>query len=195
MRKPAGLAWDVAAGTPVAADTSNRVLDELAIKSGDTVLVHGGAGAVGSIAVQLARLAGATVIGLAGPSNHDWLTSVGVTPVSYGDGVAGRIRDAAGKVDAFIDTFGDDYVKLALDLGVAPDRVDTIVNFGAVKEYGIKAVGGADTTSAVLAELAGDIAEGKLEFPVAATYPLDQVQEAYRELADGHTRGKIVLIP
>src|ERR1700760_3818863 len=90
----------------------------------------GAAGGVGSITVQLARHVGATVIGLASESNHEWLRGHGVIPVSYGDGVEDRIRAAApGGVDAFIDTVGGDYVQLALDLGVAPDRVDTIANF------------------------------------------------------------------
>jgi len=157
-------------------------------------VVSGAAGGVGSIAVQLARLAGATVIGLAGEANHDWLTGHGVIPVAYGDGVADRIRRAAGKVDAFIDTYGDDYVELALSLGVEPSRIDTIVRFDAVGQYGVKAEGSAAGSSAsVLAELAGLIAEGKLEVPIAGTFPLTQVQDAYRQLASGHIRGKIVL--
>jgi len=158
--------------------------------------VAGAAGGVGSITVQLARRAGATVIGVAGPANHEWLAGHGVIPVSYGDGVAGRIRQAAAQVDAFIDTFGDGYVELALELGVAPARVDTIANFGAVQRYGVKAEGNAAGASAgVLAELAGLIAAGQLEVPIAAVFPLDEVREAYERLAQGHIRGKIVLVP
>jgi NADPH:quinone reductase-like Zn-dependent oxidoreductase len=160
------------------------------------VVVAGAAGGVGSITVQLARRAGATVIGVAGAANHEWLAGHGVIPVSYGDGVAGRIRQAAAQVDAFIDTFGDGYVELALELGVAPSRVDTIANFGAVQRYGVKAEGNAAGASAsVLAELAGLIAVGQLEVPIAAVFPLDEVREAYRRLAPGHIRGKIVLVP
>jgi NADPH:quinone reductase-like Zn-dependent oxidoreductase len=119
-----------------------------------------------------------------------------VIPLSYGDGAAGRIRQAATQVDAFIDTFGADYVQLALDLGVEPSRVDTIVRFDAVERYGVKAEGSAvGASAAVLAELAGLIAAGELEIPVAATFPLDQVRDAYRLLEGGHIRGKIVLIP
>ena len=93
-------------------------------------------------------------------------------PVSYGDGVADRIRQAAGQVDAFIDTVGGGYVRLALELGVAPSRVDTIANFEAVEKYGVKAEGNASGASAaVLAELAGLIAGGELEVPIAATFP------------------------
>ena len=127
--------------------------------------------------------------------HHAWLTAHGVIPVSYGDGVADRIRQAAAKVDAFIDTFGDGYVELALELGVAPSRVDTIANFGAVGKYGVKAEGSAaGSSAAILAELAGLVAAGQLEIPVAATYPLDQVQDAYRRLEQGHLLGKVVLV-
>ena len=140
------------------------------------------------------RRAGAAVIGLASPANHEWLAGHGVIPVAYGDGVADRIRQAAAKVDAFIDTFGADYVQLALQLGVQPSRIDTIANFGAVAEYGVKAEGNAVGAGAsTLAELAGLTADGQLEVPIAATYPLGQVQDAYRLLASGHIHGKIVL--
>src|SRR5579859_7804357 len=136
------------------------------------------------------------LIGLASPANHEWLAGHGVIPVSYGDGVADRIRQAAAKVDAFIDTFGGDFAELALALGVEPSRIDTIANFDAVSRYGVKAEGNAaGASAAVLAELAGLIAAGELEVPVAATFPLDQVRDAYRLLAQGHTRGKIVLLP
>jgi NADPH:quinone reductase-like Zn-dependent oxidoreductase len=110
--------------------------------------------------------------------------------------VADRIRQAAGKVDAFIDTFGADYVELALELGVEPSRIDTVVRFDAVAKYGVKAEGSAAGASAsVLAQLAELIAAGQLEVPVAATFPLDRVQDAYRKLAQDHVIGKIVLLP
>jgi NADPH:quinone reductase-like Zn-dependent oxidoreductase len=119
-----------------------------------------------------------------------------VIPVTYGDGVADRIRRAAGQVDAFIDTYGDDYVEVALELGVQPSRIDTIVRFDAVAKYGVKSEGTAFAASAaVLAELAGLIAAGELEVPIAATFPLDQVAEAYARLETGHVLGKIVLVP
>jgi NADPH:quinone reductase-like Zn-dependent oxidoreductase len=192
--RPAGVPWQVAGGLFVVGATAYAAVRAVALTEGDTVVVSGAAGGVGSIAVQLARLAGATVIGLAGPANHEWLSGHGVIPVAYGDGVAGRIRDAAGKVDAFIDTFGAEYVELALELGVEPSRVNTVANFEAVERYGVKSEGNAFGASAsVLAELAGLIVEGKLEVPVAATYPLAQVQDAYRRLAQGHILGKIVL--
>jgi NADPH:quinone reductase-like Zn-dependent oxidoreductase len=186
----------VAGSLFVVGATAWAAVRAVALAAGDTVVVSGAAGGVGSVAVQLARRAGATVIGLASPANHDWLAGHGVIPVSYGDGVAGRIRQAAAQVDAFIDTFGADYVQLALDLGVEPSRVDTIVRFDAVERYGVKAEGSAvGASAAVLAELAGLIAAGELEIPVAATFPLGQVRDAYRLLEGGHIRGKVVLIP
>jgi NADPH:quinone reductase-like Zn-dependent oxidoreductase len=193
--KPAGVPWEVAGALFVVGATAYAAVRAVALTPGDTVVVSGAAGGVGSIAVQLARRAGATVIGLAGPDNHAWLAGHGVIPVSYGDGVQERIEQAAGRVDAFIDTHGG-YVPLALELGVQPARIDTIVDFDAVQEYGIKAEGNsAGASAAVLAELAGLIAAGELELPVAATYPLAEVREAYRRLAEGHLRGKIVLLP
>jgi NADPH:quinone reductase-like Zn-dependent oxidoreductase len=172
---------------------------------GDVVVVSGAAGGVGSLAVQLARRAGATVIGLAGPANHPWLTEHGVVVAVVVvdrddaglDELAERVRTAAGgKVTAFIDTFGADYVDLALRLGVSPDRIDTIINFAAAERHGVKTDGNAAAnTSAVVAELARLVNDGHLEVPIARTYPLDQVREAYRELERRHTRGKIVLIP
>jgi NADPH:quinone reductase-like Zn-dependent oxidoreductase len=194
--KPAGMPWEVAGALFVAGATAYAAVRAVGLTEGDTVVVSGAAGGVGSLAVQLARRAGATVIGLAGEAHHQWLARHGVIPVTYGDGVADRIRQAAGKVDAFIDTFGAEYVQLALELGVEPSRVDTIANFEAVARYGVKAEGNAAGASAsVLAELAGLIANGELEVPIAATFPLDRVQDAYRRLAEGHILGKIVLLP
>jgi NADPH:quinone reductase-like Zn-dependent oxidoreductase len=194
--KPAGVPWEVAGALPVAGFTAYAAVRAVALAPGDTVAVSGAAGGVGSVAVQLARRAGATVIGLASEANHGWLAGHGVIPVAYGDGVGGRIRRAADRVDAFIDTFGGDYVKLALQLGVEPARVDTIVSFDAVQRYGVKAEGNAAGASAsVLAELAGLIAAGQLEVPIAAVFPLAKVQDAYRRLERGHILGKIVLVP
>ena len=195
--RPAAVPWEVAGGLFVVGATAYAAVRAVALTPGDTVVVAGAAGGVGTVAVQLARRAGATVIGLASEPHHAWLTAHGVIPVSYGDGVADRIRQAAGgQVDAFIDTVGGDYVRLAVqDLGVPPSRVDTIANFEAVEKYGVKAEGnGAGASAAVLAELAGLIAAGELEVPIAATFPLDDVQDAYRRLEQGHLLGKVVLL-
>jgi NADPH:quinone reductase-like Zn-dependent oxidoreductase len=195
-RKPAGVPWEVAGALYVAGCTAYAAVRSVSLAPGDRVVVAGAAGGVGSLTVQLARLAGAEVIGLAGETHHDWLRSKGVVPVAYGDGATDRIRAATARTDAFIDTVGGGYVRLALDLGVSPDRIDTIADFAAVQEYGVKAEGNAAGASAdVLAELAGLIAAGRLEVPIAATFPLDQVRDAYRLLDEGHTGGKIVLVP
>jgi NADPH:quinone reductase-like Zn-dependent oxidoreductase len=194
--KPAAVPWEVAGGLFVVGATAYAAVRAVSLAAGDVVVVSGAAGGVGTITVQLARRTGATVVGLASEPNHAWLRGHGVLPVSYGDGVAERIRAAAGHVDAFIDLVGDGYVDLALGLGVAPARIDTVVNFGAVKEHGVKAEGNAaGASAAVLAELASLIAAGELEVPIAATFPLAEVRAAYTELAAGHTHGKIVLVP
>jgi NADPH:quinone reductase-like Zn-dependent oxidoreductase len=194
--KPAGLPWDVAGGLFVAGATAWAAVAAVGLAAGETVVVAGAAGGVGSLAVQLAARQAGTVIGLASEANHAWLAGHGVGPVSYGDGVAGRIRQAAGQIDAFIDTVGHGYVQLALDLGVQKGRIDTIADFEAIRRLGVRGDGNsAGARPEVLADLAGLIASGAVELPVAATFPLERVQDAYRELAGGHTRGKIVLIP
>lgn len=115
--------------------------------------------------------------------------------MSYGDGTIERIGEVAGHVDAFIDAFGGGYVETALELGVDPDRIDTIADFAAVERFGVKAEGSATAAEpAVLSELVQLVAAGRLEVPIAATYPLAQVREAYRQLEGGHVRGKIVLV-
>ena len=197
--RPSGLPWEVAGAIPVVGFTAWAMVRAVDPQPGDTVVVSGAAGGVGSLAVQLARRAGATVIGLAGPSNHDWLKRHDVLPVAYGDGVVDRIRTTApaGRVDAFLDTHGGDYVELALnELGVSPERIDSVVRFDAVAKYGIKADGNAAGASAANLEvLAGLIAAKEVELPIARTYPLTEVATAYAQLAKGHIRGKIVLIP
>jgi NADPH:quinone reductase-like Zn-dependent oxidoreductase len=188
--------WEQAGALFVAGTTAYAAVRAVGLTGGDTVAVSGAAGGVGSIAVQLARQAGATVIGLASEAHHPWLAGHGVIPVAYGDAMADGIRRAASKVDAFVDTFGAGYVELALELGVQPTRIDTVANFEAAAQYGVNDDGNAAAASAsVLAELAGLIAAGELELPIAATFPLDRVQDAYRQLAERHVLGKIVLLP
>jgi NADPH:quinone reductase-like Zn-dependent oxidoreductase len=195
--RPANVSWEQAGALFVAGTTAYAAVRSVGLSAGDTVVVSGAAGGVGSIAVQLARNAGARVIGLSGEGNRKWLTDHGVIPVTYGDGVEDRIRAASGgKVDAFIDTFGGGYVELALKLGVAPNRIDTIIDFAAAAKYGVKTEGSHEAATAdVLAQLAGLLGAGHLEIPIAKVYPLAEVREAYRELEERHTRGKIVLEP
>jgi NADPH:quinone reductase-like Zn-dependent oxidoreductase len=195
--RPGNVSWEQAGALFVAGTTAYAAVRSVALSAGETVVVSGAAGGVGSIAVQLAEDAGARVIGVAGDANHKWLTEHDVIPVTYGDGVEGRIRAACGgKVDAFIDTFGGGYVELALKLGVAKSRIDTIIDFAAAAKYGVKTEGNHEAANAeVLAQLAGLLAAGRLEIPIARAYPLAEVREAYRELEQRHTRGKIVLEP
>jgi NADPH:quinone reductase-like Zn-dependent oxidoreductase len=195
--RPPNVSWEQAGSLFVAGTTAYAAVRSVALNARDTVVVSGAAGGVGSIAVQLARNAGAKVIGLAGDTNHKWLADHGVTPVTYGDGVEDRIRAASGgKVDAFVDTFGGGYVELALKLGVAKNRIDTIIDFAAAEKYGVKTEGNFAAASAdVLGQLAGLLATGRLEIPIAKVYPLAQVRDAYRDLEQRHTRGKIVLEP
>ena len=154
-------------------------------------------GGVGSVVVQLLRTKDATVLGIASPPHHDWLATHGIIPISYGEGLAERLRDAAPDgIDAFIDLFGPQYVQLAVDLGVPPDRIETIISRDKARELGTKAEGSADaSTTDVLSQMAELVASGQIEIPIAATYPLDEVRDAFAELEQRHTHGKIVLIP
>jgi NADPH:quinone reductase-like Zn-dependent oxidoreductase len=197
VHKPAGVSWEVAGSLFVAGATAWAMVRAVSAGQGDTVVVSGASGGVGTIAVQLARNEGARVIGLASEPHHEWLSGHGVIAVTYGDGVAGRIAAASGgTVDAFLDTHGDGYVELALELGVRPERIDTVADFAAAAKYGVKAEGNAaGASAAVLAELAGLVERGLLEVPITAVYPLGKVQDAYRQLEQGHTFGKIVLRP
>lgn len=195
--RPPQVPWDVAGALFVAGTTAWAAVRAVGVSEDDVIVISGAAGGVGTIAVALARNAGAQVIGLAGEPHHRWLRDRGAIPVTYGDGVAERIKAASGgRVDALIDTFGSGYVDLAIDLGVAPERIDTIVDFQSAARHGVKTEGNAAGARAeVLAELAALIADGRLELPIARTYPLEQVRDAYRELEQRHTLGKIVLLP
>jgi NADPH:quinone reductase-like Zn-dependent oxidoreductase len=193
-RKPANVFWEVAGSLAVAGSTAYAAVRAVSLKPGDTVAVSGAAGGVGSITVQLAKRAAAEVIGIASPANHNWLAAHGIKPVAYEEGLFDQLREA--RIKAFIDTHGGGYVKLAIELGVAPDRINTIIDFAAAKEYGTKSEGSQTArNAAVLAELAALVASGNLEVPIAATFPLEDVRAAFRQLEQGHTRGKIVLLP
>ena len=147
--------------------------------------------------MQLLRVNGAKVVGLASEDHHDWLREKGVTPVTYGDGVLERIIEATPQgIDAFIDLFGPEYIDLALAArrAAGEDRDDHRLRAGG--EVGAKAEGSSDATSPeILGEMAELVAAGRIEMPIAATYPLDEVREAFEQLEDRHTLGKIVLLP
>jgi NADPH:quinone reductase-like Zn-dependent oxidoreductase len=196
--KPEGVPWEVAGSLFVAGTTAVATIRVVDPKPGEVLVISGAAGGVGSIAVQLAVRTGAKVIALASEGRHAWLSAHGAVPVTYGEGVEERIASAAGgaPVDALIDLSGDGYVELALKVGVAKDRIDTIADFAAAAKHGVKAEGGASVPgAATLAELAKLIDAGELEVPIAAVYPLSEVRDAYTEVQTGHVHGKIVLTP
>ncbi|MEU4240436.1 NADP-dependent oxidoreductase [Actinoplanes sp. NPDC026619] len=189
--KPLALDWIRAGGLFVAGVTAYAAVRAVQPTVGETVVVSGAAGGVGSLAAQLARNAGAHVIGIAGSSNEGWLRSIGVTPIAYGDDLAARLPSG---VDAFIDTYGGGYVDLAVKLGVDPSRINTIIDYGAAAKAGAKTEGStAGSDPEILAFMANEIAWGRIVLPIAAVYPLESIKDAYTELAARHTRGKIVL--
>jgi NADPH2:quinone reductase len=196
ISKPPALPWDVAGSlytTPMAGLGAIRAVKP---RPGETMVISGASGGVGFTAAQLAHRAGATVIGLTSAAHFDLLRHHGIEPVQYGDGEQERIRAAADRIDAFIDAVGSGYLDLALDLGVPKDRIDTVVDYRGAKERGVKALGTTDAGGTpALAELAALAAGGNLHIPIAATYPLIAVQDAYLALADRKIHGRIVLHP
>ena len=196
--KPPEVPWEVAGALFVSGVTGVATVRAVAPTAGEAVVIAGAGGGVGVFAVQLAVRTGARVIALASERHHAWLRERGAVPVAYGDGVSERITGAAEDIPvaAFIDLVGDGYVELALKLGVAKDRIDTIIDFPSTQKYGVKFEGGAAAASAAtLAELAEAIAAGDLVVPIQRTYPLAEVRAAFTELEAGHVAGKIVLIP
>jgi len=195
--KPAGVSWEAAGSLAVAGSTAWAAVGAVYRQPGDVVGVSAAAGGVGSIAVQLLRYRGAVVVGIASEANHDWLREHGAIPVAYGDDLEARMREAAPSgLTAFVDTFGPEYIDLAVALGVPPDRIDTVIDYESAGKVGAKTDGsGVGTTTEVMGKLAELIDAGDLEIPIAGTYPLDRVQDAFAELEHRHTRGKIVLTP
>jgi NADPH:quinone reductase len=195
--KPTDLGWPEAGALYVVGVTAFAAVRAVEVGESDTVVVSAAAGGVGTITVQLLKVAGANVVGLASEDHHDWLRAKGVTPVTYGEGALERIIEATPDgVDAFIDLYGPEYIDLAMRLDLPPTKIETIVSWDAAQRIGAKTEGSSDaSTPAVLGEMAELVAAGKIEVPIAATYPLDAVREAFEELEDRHTLGKIVLIP
>jgi NADPH:quinone reductase len=197
ISKPSQLSWEVAGSLYVIGCTAYAAVRAVDPQRGETVAVSAAAGGVGSVVVQLLALEGVSVLAIASPANHDWLSAHGAIPVAYGDGLAERLQAAApAGIDAFIDLFGPEYVELAVELGIGPSRIETIISREKAKEVGAKNEGsGNASTTEVLAEMAQLVASGQVEIPIAATYPLEQVRDAFAELEERHTHGKIVLIP
>ncbi|HZU49470.1 MAG TPA: NADP-dependent oxidoreductase [Mycobacterium sp.] len=197
IHKPPELSWEVAGSLYVVGVTAYAAVRAVAPQPGETVAVSAAAGGVGSLVVQLLVRQNARVLGIASRNSADWLQAHGVIPVEYGEGLAGRLRQAAPDgIDAFIDLFGPEYVQLAVDLGVPPQRIETIISFQKAAEVGAKTEGSMDaSTPEVLVEMAELVASRAIDFDIAATYPLDQVTDAFERLEQRHTHGKIVLLP
>ncbi|KJS52531.1 alcohol dehydrogenase [Streptomyces rubellomurinus subsp. indigoferus] len=191
--KPAGLDWAQAAGLPLAGLTALRSLDRLEVGPADVLLVHGAAGGVGSLAVQLGRDRGARVIGTASERNHAYLRELGAEPVTYGDGLAERVRALApGGVSAVADFVGG---QLETTLAVLADGGRHI----SIADPGVAQHGGhwiwVRPDGAKLAELAAVVDRGALTVEVARTFPLERTAEAFDASRTGHTRGKLVVVP
>jgi NADPH:quinone reductase len=201
--KPATLNWAQAAGLMATGVTAWHLLTATSVSAGDTVLVHGGSGGVGLMAVQLAVIRGAKVVATASPARHGLLTELGAAPVAYGPGLAERVTTAAPDgIDVALDLVGTDEA-WDVSLGLVADRarVATIVAFGMGLQAGIKVLGGApgadpgteirERARLDLARLAG---EGKLRVIVSQSFPLAEAAAAHRAIRGGHTTGKIALI-
>ncbi|SEF18316.1 NADP-dependent oxidoreductase [Jiangella alba] len=194
VAKPGSMTFVQAAALPVACETAFRVVRLLEVRAGDVVLVHAAAGAVGLVASQLALARGARVLGTAGPANHEFLSSLGVEPVLYGDGLAARVRALApGGVDAVVDASGRDVLPVSIELAGGPDRVVTIAD-GSASQYGVRASWSADLPLPQVFETVLPLVEqGTVRMPIAATFPLEQVAAAQELSETGHLCGKIVL--
>ncbi|KJK59155.1 NADP-dependent oxidoreductase [Saccharothrix sp. ST-888] len=192
--KPAALDWAQAGGLPLAGLTAYQgLVKALRVRSGETVLVHAAAGGVGSLAVQIAKALGARVIGTASERNHAYLRGLGAEPVTYGAGLADRVRALApGGVDAALDLVGGTAVAVSLELVADPARIASITDYGVVAQGGHYVFVRPDTAD--LTELATLADAGKLTVPVASTFPLAQAASAQALNAEGRTRGKIVLL-
>jgi NADPH:quinone reductase-like Zn-dependent oxidoreductase len=202
--KPDTLGWPQAAGLMLTGVTAWHLLAATAVSAGDTVLIHGGSGGVGLMAVQLAVIRGARVVATASPARHDLLRDFGAIPVAYGPGLADRVRAAAPRgVSVALDLVGTDDA-WDVSLGLVPDkaRVATIVAFARGLQAGIKVLGGApgaDPGTEIRQRARLDVArlahDGKLRVLVSQTFPMTAAAAAHRVILDGHTAGKIALIP
>ncbi|MDQ1051276.1 NADP-dependent oxidoreductase [Streptomyces sp. V4I2] len=191
--KPAGLDWQHAAALPTAGATAERVLDLLGVVAGETVLMHGAAGAVGTLAVQLATARGARVIGTAGPANQEYLTALGATATLYGEGLVERVQTLAPDgVDAVFDLAGKGALEDSITLRGGTERIVTIADFSAYQLGITFSSSPRERSAADLAALAQDAATGKVVTTVTA-YPLAQAATAQQVSDAGHVRGKLVL--
>lgn len=197
IRKPRAMPWDVAGSLYVVGCTAYAAVRAVDPQPGETVAVSAASGGVGNLVVQLLIRRGVRVLGIASPASDEALTTLGATPVNYGEDLADRLKTASPDgIDAFIDLFGPEYVRLAAELGIARDRIETTIAFDAAAELGTRSDGSVSASTVdVLAEMAALIADGSLTLPIAAVYSLDRVRDAFAQLEQRHTHGKIVLIP
>jgi NADPH:quinone reductase-like Zn-dependent oxidoreductase len=201
--KPARMSWEEAAGLLLTGVTAVHALTTVQVKRGDTVLVHGVSGGVGLTVAQIAVDEGATVVGTAGTRHHEALRRHGVVPVTYGAGLADRVREVApGGVDAAIDTVGtDEAVDTSFGLVDARERIVSIAAFGRAGS-GITLIGGGpgadpgtEIRDAARLQLTHRVDAGTLRVVVAKTFALEEAAEAHRLVAEGHAGGKVVLLP
>jgi len=196
--KPAGLAWEVAGSLGVVVGTAYATLDALALGTGETLLVLGASGAVGSLATQLAVARGVRVVGTAGPSKLEQVRALGATPVAYGDGLAERLREAAAEgVDAVLDASGHGEIAAAVEIKGNVDRTLTIAWSQEADGLGVPfhAGGGGELTPRALSETIPLIEDGRVSFPIAGIFGLSQAPDALRESEHGHPAGKLVIVP
>src|SRR3984957_18836817 len=190
---PDGISDEVASTLPVAGTTAAAALAAIGLRPGDTVLIGGAAGGGGVFAVQLANLAGATVIGTASEGTFEFLRQLGARPVAYGPGLADRIRALApGGVTAATDLFGTETAEAALALGVPPGRISTVAA-GPNPPGGVRPTGGADAKPDALERITDAIHGGTITVPIAAVYPVEQIRDAVARHAGRHVHGKIVV--
>ncbi|MGJ9414278.1 NADP-dependent oxidoreductase [Aeromicrobium sp. CF4.19] len=189
---PAELTFAEAAGYPSVVETALRVLDEVQVHAGQTLLVSGAAGGVGSAVVQIARSRDISVIGTAGPANQDYLRSLGVLATTYDDGWVDRVR-RLGRVDAALDLAGAGIIPQLVELAGTPDRVLTTADLDAPK-LGVRFSGVAGDVQAALVEAARLVADGALRIPVTRAYTLAEVSVAHSDSQSGHTRGRRILV-
>ncbi len=192
--KPAEVSWLTAGALSASGQTAHTALERLRVGEGETLLVHGAAGGVGTVAVQLAAARGARVVGTASPANHAYVRSLGAVPVEYGEGQLQRIRAAAPQgVDAALDAAGHDNLRTAVELVEDRSRIGTIVDIALVKELGCQWIS-SDRSAARLRELLDLCAKGRLTITIRETFPLNEVWKAHLDVETGHGRGKIALV-
>ncbi|MGW4772978.1 NADP-dependent oxidoreductase [Nocardia sp. NPDC004278] len=190
---PESISDEVAATLPVAGMTAAAALAAIDLRSGDTVLIGGAAGGVGVFAVQLAKLTGARVLGTASQGTFEFLRGFGAEPVTYGPGLADRVRALAPDgVSAATDLFGTETAETALALGVPPERISTVAA-GPNPPGGVRATGGFDADPDAMAWITGAILAGKITVPIAATFPIEKIRDAVTQQAERHVHGKIVI--